>query len=57
VAAALKDTLSLESDLMEGARGEFTVWVNDTCVAKKDEHGFPEDAAVVAAVRRELGQP
>lgn len=54
MAASLKDELQLDPDLVEGGRGEFTVWVDETCVAKKDERGFPDEREVVAAVRRAL---
>lgn len=54
MAASLKDELQIDTDLIEGGRGEFTVWVDETCVAKKDERGFPDEREVVAAVRRVL---
>ena len=56
MAAALKDQLQLDTEVVEGGRGEFTVWVGDACVARKDEHGFPDEQTVVATVRRALGQ-
>jgi hypothetical protein len=40
--------------LVEGKRGEYTVWVDDTLVAKKDLKGFPSEQDVVAAVRLAL---
>ena len=43
-------------ELVEGGRGEFTVWVGDECVAKKDWLGFPSEETVVAAVRTAVGQ-
>jgi hypothetical protein len=39
---------------VEGKRGEYTVWVGETLVAKKDRGGFPSDQEVVAAVQRAL---
>jgi predicted Rdx family selenoprotein len=54
VAAAIKADLQLEAEIIEGSRGEFTVWVGDTCVAKKDERGFPDERETVAAVRDAL---
>jgi len=41
--------------VVEGGRGEFTVWVGDQMVAKKDLNGFPSDHDVVAAVRQAMG--
>lgn len=54
MAAAIKKQLALETEIVEGSRGEFTVWVGDRCVAKKDREGFPEDAAIVEAVRQAM---
>lgn len=55
MAAAIKKQLALETEIVEGSRGEFTVWVGNRCVAKKDRDGFPEDASIVEAVRRAMG--
>ena len=41
-------------DITPGSRGEFSVWVNAARVAQKDKDGFPSDADVLAAVRRQL---
>lgn len=54
MAAFLKDELQIETELVEGTRGEFTVWVDEMCVAKKDERGFPDERDVVAVVRRAI---
>lgn len=40
--------------LVEGKRGEYTVWVGDTLVAKKDWKGFPSERDVVAKVHDAL---
>jgi hypothetical protein len=48
----IKDELQLDTQLVEGGRGEFTVWVGDQRVATKDENGFPSEGDIVAAVRR-----
>jgi hypothetical protein len=50
VAELLKRELGVETNLIAGARGEFTVWVGETVVAKKGWLGFPEDKDVLAAV-------
>ena len=52
MAALIKDELGIDSELTEGGRGEFTVWVGDDVVAKKDSHGFPSDDEALAAVKR-----
>ena len=52
MAAVLKKELGIESELIEGRRGEFTVWVGDELVAQKDALGFPSEDDVLAAVRK-----
>ena len=37
-----------------GGRGEFTVWVDKTTVARKTLDGFPDDADCLDAVRAAL---
>jgi len=54
VADLLKKELHVETKLIEGDRGEFTVWVNDHVVIKKNWLGFPQDEKVVTAVREAL---
>jgi hypothetical protein len=51
VAAQLKQDLGVETDLVVGDSGEFTVWVDGVKVASKDRGMFPEPNAVVTAVR------
>jgi hypothetical protein len=36
LAATIQETLGLEATLAEGDRGEFSVWVDGTCIADKD---------------------
>ena len=52
MAALIKDELGIDSELTEGGRGEFSVWVGDDVVAKKDSQGFPSDEDALAAVKR-----
>jgi len=52
VAALIKAELGVDSELTEGGRGEFSVWVGDSVVAKKDADGFPSDEDALAAVKR-----
>jgi predicted Rdx family selenoprotein len=55
VADLLKQELGLkEVALIPGARGEFTVRVEETVVAQKNWLGFPDERKVVAAVRAAL---
>jgi hypothetical protein len=54
VADLLKRELNVETKLIEGDRGEFTVWAGDEVVARKNWLGFPQDEKVVMAVREAL---
>jgi hypothetical protein len=54
VADLLKRELNVETKLIEGDRGEFTVWVGDEVVSRKNWLGFPQDEKVVTAVREAL---
>jgi hypothetical protein len=54
VAALIKSETGLETEMIVGGRGEFTVWVGEETVAKKDASGFPDEVETVAAVRRAL---
>jgi hypothetical protein len=54
VAGLLKRELDVETKLIEGGRGEFTVWVGDHLVAKKGWLGFPDDEQVLRAVREAI---
>jgi len=57
VAALIKDSIGADVQLVKGGRGEFTVWVGDNVVAKKDPLvGFPTDDDALAAVQRALGR-
>lgn len=55
MAALIKAETGIDAELAVGGRGEFTVWVGEVTVAKKDANGFPGDGDVVAAVRRAVG--
>lgn len=54
MAELLKRELGVEPELVEGDRGEFTVWVGERQVAKKGWVRFPPDQKVLAAVREAL---
>ena len=51
MAAQLKQDLGIDSELVVGGSGEFTVWVDDAKVIEKRWMRFPDPADVVAAVR------
>lgn len=44
----------MDVELVEGGRGEFTVWVGDKVVSEKGWIFFPDDDGVVTAVRQAL---
>jgi hypothetical protein len=54
VAALIMSRTGIQPDLIEGSRGEFSVWVGDSRVAEKDANGFPEDDKVLEAVQKSL---
>jgi hypothetical protein len=54
VAELLNRELNVETRLIEGDRGEFTVWVAGRVVAKKGMFGFPTDEKVLETVREAL---
>ena len=56
MAALIKQHTGIDSDLVVGGRGEFTVWVGPERVSQKDESGFPEDDTVLAAVQAALAR-
>ena len=55
MAALIKQSLELDTDLEPGGRGEFTVWVDGVKVAEKSRTGFPGEKGVVEAVSKALG--
>ena len=56
MAALIKDTLNLDTDLEPGGRGEFTVWVDGVKVAEKIPHRFPGRAGILEAVSKAVVQ-
>jgi hypothetical protein len=54
VAALIHEQTGVNPEIVEGGRGEFTVWVGDKTVARKDSSGFPSDEDVLAAVQAAL---
>lgn len=57
MAAKIKSELGVEAELIEGDRGEFTVWVGEREVARKRWLLFPSDEKVLTAVREALSTP
>ena len=56
MAVLIKGDIGIDVELIEGARGEFTVWVGEKRVAQKDANGFPSEDEALAAVRQALGR-
>lgn len=55
MAALIEHQTGTSAEIVEGSRGEFSVWVGDTRVAQKTrDEGFPDDRAIVTAVRDAL---
>lgn len=54
MAAVITDATGVPPEVVEGARGEFSVRVDDRIVAQKSRAGFPADDEVVDAVHRAL---
>jgi len=54
VADLIKQQLGQQVELIEGGRGEFTVWVGDRKVAEKGWIRFPSDQTVVTSVQQAL---
>lgn len=51
MAAKLKDELDVDTQLVVGNSGEFTVWFGGEKVAEKNRGLFPDPSDVVTAVR------
>ena len=56
MAALIRTRTGADAELIEGGRGEFTVWVGDQRVAEKTSGAFPSDEEAVEAVQRALGE-
>ena len=54
MADLLKQELQLDTKLVPGATGEFTVWINGTKVAEKGVDGFPTEPEVLRAAAATL---
>lgn len=56
MAALIRESLQLETDLEPGGRGEFTVWVDGVKVAEKSRTGFPADKALLEVVSNAISK-
>ena len=54
MAELIKRELNVEAELIEGSRGEFSIWVGGRMVAKKGWVIFPSDGRVLSEVRQAL---
>ena len=54
MAELIRRETGVEPELIEGGRGEFSVWVGDRMVAKKGWVRFPSDQSVLSAVLQGL---
>jgi len=54
LAALIARDTGVEPDVVEGARGEFSIRVGGKLVASKDTRGFPDEADVLTQVKQAL---
>ena len=50
----IKRELGVQAELIEGDRGEFSVWVDRQMVAKKGWVRFPSDKKIITAVQQAI---
>ena len=53
----MKKVLGLDAELVEGNRGEFSVWADGKRVAVKSGEDFPTEAEVLNAIRASSPTP
>ena len=51
MAAIMQRELGVKATLVSGSRGEFTVWLDGRKLLDKGHDDFPDEAAVLAAIR------
>ncbi|HEY0158875.1 MAG TPA: Rdx family protein [Thermoanaerobaculia bacterium] len=52
LAAEIRNTLGIETDLVRGSGGIFVVsWENNTLFSKRDEGRFPSEAEIIEKLR------
>jgi hypothetical protein len=54
VAELIRRELGVQAELIEGDRGEFSVWVDNQIVAKKGWVRFPSDQKILTVVRQAI---
>lgn len=54
MAATIKSKLGIDTELIEGGLGEFSVWLDDKLVAKKGWFKFPTEEKILAGLENEL---
>ena len=54
MAELIKRELGVQPELIEGDRGEFSVWVDSQRVAKKGWVRFPSDEKILTVVRQAI---
>ena len=52
MAALIKDSLKLDTEIEPGGRGEFTIWVDGVKVSEKSRSGFPSEKAILESVSK-----
>jgi hypothetical protein len=53
-AEALKEQLQIDAELVEGKRGEFSIWVDDKRITRRVLFFFPNEEKIVAGVKAAL---
>ena len=57
MADALKAEFGFEHvELISGKRGEFTVWLDEQCIARKSFSGFPSEAEALKSMKEALAK-
>jgi hypothetical protein len=56
LADRIQEAYGVKVDVIEGARGEFTVWLEGDLVAEKTSEDFPDEDVVLEKLRGLLAQ-
>ena len=52
MAAEVKRELGIDTELIKGNSGEFTIWLDGQKIVEKTGQQFPSPEAVIAAIRK-----
>ena len=52
MAALIKDSLTIDTTIEPGGRGEFTIWVDGVKVSEKSRSGFPSEKDILESVAK-----